>query len=168
MKSASLAMSALAAALSIAFPVNAEPASHGTGHDTMAHGTNAATGANKAGRPGDPANAARTLNVTALDTMRFEPAKLNVKAGETIRFVVTNTGKIQHDFTIGDRKVQLDHERMMKEMSGMKHDEANAISIPPGETRSVLWQFDQPGVFEIGCHEPGHYPAGMRLAVEVS
>lgn len=175
MKSTSLAISAFAAALSIAFLVNAEPASHDTGHDmmatgddTMAHGANAATGANKAGRPGDPTNAARTLNVTALDTMRFEPANLSAKAGETIRFVVTNTGRVQHDFTIGDAAMQLEHEQMMNSMPDMKHHEPNAVSIPPGETRTLLWQFDQPGVFEIGCHESGHYPAGMRAAVKVT
>lgn len=166
MKCITLTLSLFTAALSAALPVNAEPGPHGMDHNAMEQGTNAATGANRAGRPGEPANTARALNVTALDTMRFEPAMLNVKAGETIRFVVTNTGRVQHDFTIGDRAMQLEHEQTMK-MQDMKHDEPNVVSIPPGETRTLLWQFDQAGIFEIGCHEPGHYPAGMRAVVEV-
>ena len=135
----------------------------GQSTQSMDHGNMAST----AGQPGDPARAMRTVEVTALDTMRFEPAKLAVQAGETVRFVVTNAGKLQHEFTIGDAKMQLEHEKMMQEMPGMRHEEPNSVALAPGETKTLVWRFGEPGTVEIGCHEPGHYPAGMRAIVEV-
>lgn len=134
---------------------------HGTmGHGAMEHGAS--------GRPGDPAKASRTVKVTALDTMRFEPGKLVVGSGETIRIEVTNAGKVPHELTIGDRKAQLEHERMMQGMSGMKHDDPSSVTLAPGETKTLVWQFGEPGTVEFGCHVPGHYPAGMVSTVEVA
>ena len=136
---------------------------HGTmGHGAMDHGTFAA------GRPGDPAQAVRTIKVMALDTMRFEPGKLLVGSGETVRIEVTNAGKVPHELTIGDRKAQLEHERMMQGMSGMKHDDPSSVTLAPGETKTLVWQFGEPGTVEFGCHVPGHYPAGMVSTVEVA
>ena len=47
-------------------------------------------------------------------------------------------------------------------------DEENGITIEPGKTGDLTHAFDQPGAFEIGCHEPGHYDSGMKVAVTVS
>ncbi len=138
------------------------------GHGGEQHAQHAASAASAAGQPGDPARASRTVKVTALDTMRFEPAKLAVKAGETVRFEVTNAGKVAHEFTIGDAKTQREHEEMMQKMPGMKHDDPNSVSLAPGETKTLVWQFGKPGTAELGCHEPGHYPAGMRSLVAVA
>lgn len=136
---------------------------HGTmGHGAMDHGASAA------GRPGDPAKASRTLKVTALDTMRFEPGKLVVGSGETVRIEMTNAGKVPHELTIGERKVQLEHERMMQNMPGMKHDDPGSVTLAPGETKTIVWQFGEPGTVEFGCHVPGHDPAGMISTVEVA
>ena len=139
----------------------------GMDHGSMGHGEHGAMAASAAGQPGDAGLAGRTVNITALDTMRFEPAKLAVKAGETVRFVVTNAGKLQHEFTIGDAQKQLEHEQMMQSMPGMRHEESNSVSLAPGETKTLVWQFGESDSVEIGCHEPGHYPAGMRTVVEV-
>lgn len=136
---------------------------HGAGH-----GAEGGHGASAAGKPGSAANAARTVNVVALDTMRFEPANLRVKAGETIRFVVTNKGKLPHEFVIGTVQEQKEHEQMMQKMPGMKHEDANAISLAPGETKTLVWQFGQSNDIQIGCHVPGHYPAGMLSKVTVA
>lgn len=138
----------------------------GMDHGSTGHGDRAAM-ASAAGQPGDPARATRTVNMTALDTMRFEPAKVTASAGETVRFVITNAGKLQHEFTIGDAKTQLEHEQMMQKMPGMRHEEPNSVSLVPGETKTLVWHFAESGSVEIGCHEPGHYPAGMRADVEV-
>lgn len=140
----------------------------GMDHGSMGRGEHGAMAASAAGQPGDPARATRTVDVTALDTMRFEPAMLTVNAGETVRFVVTNAGKVQHEFTIGDAQTQLAHEQMMQSRPGMRHEEPNSVSLAPGETKALVWQFPESGSVEIGCHEPGHYPAGMRTVVEVA
>lgn len=144
---------------------------HGAGHEaigeaTMGHGA-IDHGASAAGRPGDPAQASRTIKVTALDTMRFEPGKLVVGSGETVRIEVTNAGKVPHELTIGDRKAQLAHEQMMQNMPGMKHDDPGSVALAPGETRTLVWQFGEPGTVEVGCHVRGHYPAGMVSVVQV-
>ena len=42
------------------------------------------------------------------------------------------------------------------------------VTVDPGETGELETAFDEAGTYEIGCHEPGHYDAGMKLTVEVS
>lgn len=139
------------------------------GMDHSQHGSasGAGHGASAAGKPGNAAQAKRTVNVTALDTMRFDPQTLRVQAGETIRFVVTNKGKLPHEFVIGTPPEQKQHAEMMQKMPNMKHEEANAISLEPGETKTLTWQFAQNDAVEIACHVPGHYPAGMVSKVTV-
>lgn len=156
-----------AAALTSAFAEgdhkDAHPKSTGahqmSGHDSAAHTHDKKT---DYGKPGNPAKAKRTIKVTALDTMRFEPASYTVKAGETVRFVITNTGKIDHEFALGDAKSQREHAEMMKQMPGMKHEEPNAVTIAPGQTKEIVWQFTKAGKVEVACHLPGHYEAGMK------
>lgn len=120
------------------------------------------------GRPGDPDKADRTVHLNALDTMRYDKNRLTVRAGETVRFVVTNSGKIRHELIIGDRAEQHEHEQEMQRMRGMvMHDDANGVSLAPGETKSIVWRFDGPGTVQLACHEPGHYAAGMVAEVAV-
>ena len=42
-----------------------------------------------------------------------------------------------------------------------------AVTIEPGETVSVLARVDEPGETLIGCHQPGHWPAGMKGVITV-
>lgn len=116
----------------------------------------------RAGQRGRASKVTRTIQVQALDTMRYAPEKLTVKAGQTVRFIVTNAGKMKHEFVIGNVEEQRQHAEMMKQMPEMKHDERNAVSLEPGETKELVWQFGKPGTVEIACHIPGHYEAGMR------
>jgi uncharacterized cupredoxin-like copper-binding protein len=120
------------------------------------------------GSPGKEREVTRTVEVSASDNMRFTPGKLDVKQGETIRFVVKNVGRVTHEFSIGDRASQRAHALMMKQMPDMKHeDDSTTISVDPGQTRFILWKFDKKPAsrLEIACHEPGHYEAGMKMAV---
>lgn len=59
------------------------------------------------------ANVSRTIKINALDTMLFELKDAEAKADKTIRFVVTNLGKIRHELAIGTREEQLQHAKMM-------------------------------------------------------
>jgi len=121
----------------------------------------------RAGQPGKARKVTRTIRIRALDTMRYAPEKLTVKAGQTVRFVVTNAGQIKHEFVIGDAEEQRQHAAMMKKMPDMKHDEGNALTLEPGETKEIIWQFGKEGKGEIACHMPGHYEAGMRAIVRI-
>ena len=102
------------------------------------------------------------IHIRALDTLRFDPARVVVSRGETVKFVVTNVGKLAHEFVIGDAAEQAAHEKEMQAMPGksMKHD-VNGISLPPGQTRTLVWTFTRDGTVEYACHIPGHFAAGM-------
>ena len=114
-----------------------------------------------------PTAGARTISVQATDALRFEPATITVKAGEQIRFEVTNTGAVRHEFLIGDEAAQMAHETEMTEMGGMATDEPNGIFIEPGQTKTLEMSFPTAGSLLIGCHEPGHYAGGMKATLTV-
>ncbi len=81
--------------------------SGGAGGDTPPSSGDENTGG--VGGPADADEAARTVEVTTLDTMTFEPSTINVSAGETVTFLVTNTGQAVHEFTLGDAAMQQEH-----------------------------------------------------------
>lgn len=120
------------------------------------------------GEPGDPAKATRTVAVVTLDTMRYDPARVEVKAGETVKFAVTNLGKLPHEFVLGDAASLKEHAEMMRKMPDMKHEEPNMVSLQPGETKTLVWRFKTAGTVDFACLIPGHFEAGMRGAVLVS
>src|SRR6266851_4176618 len=106
------------------------------GHD---HGKNVTFGS-----PGKESEITRTIEVQASDDMRFTPGRIEVRQGETIKFVVTNVGRIRHEFSIGDRASQRAHALMMKKMPKMKHeDDATTVTVEPGQTKTVIWKFDK-------------------------
>ena len=113
-------------------------------------------------------NGTRTVEIKALDTNRFEPSSLTVKAGEKIRFVVTNTGKAAHEFVVGDEDVQMAHEDQSGEMDHMQAEALAALELAAGATKEATLTFDQPGKVLFGCHEPGHYTAGMVGTITVT
>jgi uncharacterized cupredoxin-like copper-binding protein len=62
---------------------------------------------------------------------------LTVKAGQSVTFVVTNTGAIQHEFYLGGQGAQDEHEKEMRSMGRMAIDEPDGIVLRPGETKEV-------------------------------
>ncbi|MBL6751656.1 MAG: cupredoxin family protein [Nevskia sp.] len=132
----------------------------------LAHqGHTDATGAAQAeefwfGHPGKSAAITRTVKIEARD-ISFAPAALTVKVGETVRFEVTNTGRLDHEFMIGDANEQGEHDKEMAAMPGMAMDDPNGVSVPAGKTATLIWTFTKTGALQYGCHVPGHYAAGM-------
>jgi uncharacterized cupredoxin-like copper-binding protein len=119
---------------------------------------------------------ARTVEVDMVDNA-YEPATLTVETGETVDFTFTNSGDVDHDAFIGDADAQMAHEEEMRageeesddDMGGHTGDEddEDAVVVEPGETGEIAYTFAEPGTIEIGCHEPGHYDAGMKVIVTV-
>lgn len=109
----------------------------------------------------------RQIQVTMTDDMRFQPAQMQVKAGETVEFVVRNDGTIRHEFFLGGEDEQSSHEMEMRETSGMQHDEANGVSVEPGQSKTLRHMFAEAGSIIAGCHETGHYAAGMKAEISV-
>ena len=120
------------------------------------------------GRTGDPKQVSRTVDIDMSDKMRFTPAELTVKRGETVRFVAKNSGKQMHEMVLGSIKQLKAHAEMMKKHPGMEHDEPYMAHVQPGNKAEIVWQFSKPGEFNFGCLLPGHFEAGMVGKVTVT
>ncbi len=120
------------------------------------------------GREGDPQKAVRTINVDMSDKMRFSPDTITVKQGETVKFVVKNSGKIMHEFVLGTMGELKEHSALMQKFPGMEHAEPYMAHVAPGKTETIAWQFTKSGNFNFGCLIPGHFEAGMIGKVTVN
>lgn len=135
------------------------------------------------GEPGKASEADRTITVEMYDNY-YEPETIEVKPGETVRFVVENKGNLVHEFNIGTPAMHeghqkemlmmvehgvlkgdhIDHEMMEMDMGdghSMKHDDPNSVLMEPGETKEIIWTFTEATDLEFACNVPGHYQAGM-------
>ena len=129
--------------LALSLPVMASPAGH-----------------SDFGQPAPAASAARTVEIDMTD-MAFTPKSLDVKAGETVRFVLVNKGQLLHEFNLGDATMHAAHQKEMLQMQqsgmltptgmgrggmdhssmghgsmdmpGMKHDDPNSVLVEPGK-----------------------------------
>ncbi|WP_434766191.1 copper-resistant cuproprotein CopI [Pseudomonas triticicola] len=146
------------------------------------------------GQPAAASQAMRTIEIVMGD-MNFDPKAIQVKAGETVRFVLVNKGQLLHEFNLGDAAMHASHQREMlqmqqsgmltptgmKEMShdmagmdhatmdhGMKHDDPNSVLVEPGRTAELTWTFSKAMALEFACNIPGHYQAGMVGKLTVS
>lgn len=123
-----------------------------------------------AGEPGDPAKPFRTVQVTMHEsngTMSFEPAALDVKRGEQIKFMITNSGALTHEFVLASTADNLKHAALMQKYPDMEHDDPNAKTVAPGGKTEILWRFNKAGAFEFACLILGHREAGMLGKITV-
>lgn len=128
--------------------------SHAEGHEHDA-------GESPVGRPAAQQEATLTVNVATFDTMRYAfSSDLNLKKGDVVKFVITNEGKIPHEFSIGDKAEQAEHREMMRKMPDMVHHDASTVTIKPGKTQILAWKFNTADVV-IACNIPGHFEAGL-------
>lgn len=118
------------------------------------------------GEPGNPSDATRTIEISTRDPYRFDPEALEVEAGETVTFVVTNEGDQDHEFVLGDEEYQESHGDEMA--AGEMHHEGNAVAVAPGKTEKLTWTFPSEGEVQYGCHVAGHYAGGMVGVISVS
>jgi uncharacterized cupredoxin-like copper-binding protein len=121
------------------------------------------------GRAGDPAKVDRTIMVEARDPVEFAPSRIDVKAGETIRFVVRNVGKHDHEMVLGTMKELEEHYEEMKEHPHtMHHDAPHMVELAPGKSGVIVWQFTKPGEFYYGCLLEDHFELGMYGKIVVA
>jgi len=123
--------------------------------------------ADSIGQPGKTENISRTITITMLDTMRYIPASVSVKQGETVKFIVKNSGKTKHEMVLGTAKELKEHYELMKKNPEMEHADENMVTVPPGESGEIIWQFTKAGKIDFACLIPGHYDAGMKGTVRV-
>jgi uncharacterized cupredoxin-like copper-binding protein len=120
------------------------------------------------GRQGDPKKAVRTIDIDMNDTMRFTPAEVKVKRGDTVKFLVRNSGKVMHEMVIGTETELRKHAELMKKHPGMEHDEPYMAHVQPGKKEEIAWTFTKAGTFMYGCLIPGHWEAGMKGSIVVT
>lgn len=114
-----------------------------------------------------PGQATRTVTITMLDSMRFSPATIRVRGGETVRFVVRNAGKVKHELVLGTQKDLDEHHAFMQKNPDMEHEDDNMVTVQPGHQSEIIWQFGRAGSVHFACLQPGHYGAGMRGLITV-
>ena len=121
------------------------------------------------GRAGDPAKVDRTIVVEARDPVEFAPSRIDVKAGETIRFVVRNAGKHDHEMVLGTMQELEEHyEEMKRRPHRMQHDAPHMVELAPGKSGVIIWQFTKPGEFYYGCLLEDHFELGMYGKIVVA
>ena len=111
----------------------------------------------------------RSIEVRMDDTMRFTPDTLQVQAGETVRLVVHNAGKAEHELVLGSDAQIREHAEAMKQGAAHSHGHAGgaAITVAPGKTGELVVTFAEAGEVQMACLIPGHYESGMRGKVLV-
>lgn len=120
------------------------------------------------GREADSRKVSRTIAMDMADTMRFSPSEVKVKRGDSVKFVVRNTGKMMHEMVIGRQEGLEKHAEMMKKHPGMEHEAPYMVHVSPGKKEEIIWTFTQPGTFIYGCLIPGHWEAGMKGTIVVA
>lgn len=105
----------------------------------------------------------RTIEIDIVHS-RFSPERIDVRAGERVRFLIRNGDPIDHEFILGDEHVQLIHEEGTEAHHGTVPGE---VSIPALAEAVTTYRFDGSGELIIGCHLPGHYDYGMRGEVRI-
>src|SRR4051794_22411712 len=92
-------------------------ASFAYAHDDMHHAKKkfdpASTEQKDFGIAGDPKKANSTIRVTMTDDMRFTPAAIRVRQGDTVRFIVANRGKLVHEMVLGTTQEIHEHAELM-------------------------------------------------------
>ena len=132
------------------------------------HGGGHAHDGSSIGEPGLADKVSRTVTIDMQDTMRFVPATLRVKQGETLRLIVRNTGAVAHELVLGNIKDLKAHAKAMQKFPDMEHAEPNMLSLAPGAQGELLWHFTSAMTVDFACLRPGHYEAGMKGKIDVA
>ena len=138
---------------------------------------------NAIGTKGKASDVNKVIVVNMYDNY-YEPSKIEIKKGETVKFVVKNKGELVHEFNIATKTMHLKHQpemmmlveneiilsdkidkkkmmEMVKKNPSMAHSHSNSVLLSPGESADLIWKFTNSVKIEAACNVPGHYEAGM-------
>ena len=142
------------------------------------------------GEKGKLSEVNRTIEIKMYDNY-FEPSKIIVKKGETIKFFVSNYGELVHEFNIATKEMHIKHQpemmkmveheilladridkEKMKEMAkkdhSMAHSHSNSVLLEPNEIGEIIWKFSTTANLEAACNVPGHYDVGMVADIKIN
>ena len=128
----------------------------------------------------------RTIQVDMNDSMRFTPDVLQVAAGEAVKLVVHNSGKLPHEMVLGSEAALKAHAVEMQKLAAKSTGQASGhasghadehhhgagndfieLSVNPGETKEWVIRFDKAQTLQMACLIPGHFEAGMKGQLRV-
>ncbi|WP_440679085.1 cupredoxin domain-containing protein [Candidatus Pelagibacter sp. HIMB1517] len=142
------------------------------------------------GMKGKASDVTKTIKVNMYDNY-YEPKTINVKKGETVRFIVENKGVLVHEFNIATMKMHKKHgpemldmmkneillpnkinKEKMKQMAKMNHKMAhshsNSVLLEPKQKAELIWKFTSNAELFGGCNVPGHLEAGMISKININ
>ena len=140
----------------------------GTGAPGHSHGANGEE--LPFGKPGNPKLPARVITITMVEgngKMSFSPSVVQVKKGERVKFILRNTGELDHELILATLEMNLAHAKEMEKNPDMQHDDPNGKRIAPKKTSEIVWMFSKDGEFDFSCLIPGHREAGKHGKVIV-
>jgi Uncharacterized copper-binding protein len=135
------------------------------------------------GEKGKLSEVSRTIEIKMYDNY-YEPKEINIRKGETIKFIVYNYGKLVHEFNIATKEMHMKHQpemmkmveyeilladkidkKKMKEMAkkdhSLGHTHSNSVLLEPNQSAELIWKFSTDINLEAACNVPGHYQLGM-------
>ncbi len=135
------------------------------------------------GEKGKSSEVNRVIEIKMYDNY-YQPNEINIKKGETIKFIVHNYGELVHEFNIATKEMHIKHQsemmkmvenqillgdkidkKKMKEMSkkdhSMGHSHSNSVLLEPNQSAELIWKFSADTNLEAACNVPGHYQLGM-------
>ena len=135
------------------------------------------------GEKGEVSEVSRTITIYMYDN-HYKPNEMNIKIGETIKFIVFNYGELVHEFNIATKEMHIKHQpemmkmvenqillggkidkKKMKEMAkkdhSMSHSHSNSVLLEPNQSAELIWKFSTDANLEAACNVPGHYESGM-------
>ena len=139
------------------------------------------------GEPGQLNEVDRTIEVKMFDNY-YEPNQIDIKKGETIKFVVKNLGELVHEFNIATKEMHIKHQPEMLKMVAMEillgdkidmkkmkeaaksdhsmaHSHSNSV-LEPNKIGELIWKFTTDANLEAACNVPGHYQSGMVAKIK--
>ena len=90
-----------------------------------------------------------------------------IHKGDTVTFIVKNTGFVEHEFGIDNEKGAKKLSQMMLKNPMMKHEGPNIVSLKPQETKEITWKFSGEDSIYFSCTLPGHFAAGMYKSTKL-
>ncbi len=140
------------------------------------------------GEKGKVSEATRTITIKMYDNY-YEPAQIEIKKDETIKFIVLNVGELVHEFNIATKEMHIKHQpemlmmveneillsdrvdkekmrQMAKKNPSMSHSHSNSVLLSPGEKGELVWKFSNKAKLEAACNVPGHYEVGMIAKIK--
>lgn len=89
--------------------------------------------------------ASQMVSIQASDSLKFDPSTLTVKAGQPVQLTLSNTGQMQHDWSLDQGAAQ-----------------PVKIVANAGQSATGTFTIDRPGTYTFICSVPGHAAAGMK------